>query len=970
MEGLVSAMPRMISPSPATMRTLCAVFLVAGLAGAVVAGISGVGTPVARAIEIAVEAGAILALAWFVVRARPRATVAWVVVVVAVGVVAALDVFNSRADVHAFLLPADVAYAVATAAIAIAFIPIAVAVGLGRDRSVIVDGIIIAAGIGVLGWTIPLIMGSPEAALDTEGVVEAMIVPMLDLSVVALVIIFGLRHRGFIPALAMLAAAIIVQFVGDILHGYGSIGLTPVMASVELVAWIASFALIGAAALHPTVAVFAGGEPREPALSPRTRFGLLSASAIAASLVAIFGSAFGAGPAADAVVDALAAAIVLLFAVRAWMLLDELLRTQAELAASTSFLEGIADAMPGAIFTGDLATRRIDFVSAGIRPLLGYEPADIVGRADWFAQQLDPDDRAAYEAESRAAQTAGDRVVSHESRVRTADGRYRTVAWTVRYAGAPGAAPDRFVGVALDLTEQAETARRLSERDAFIADIARASRAILLAGRTKPGSDTVVDFVSPSVEWALGYTPDEILRDPEILRRNLHPDDDTFFHAASKALERGETVSEMVRRYRARDGTYRSVFITSSVAPEPDGSIRFVASAIDITDRILLERDLEEARAFAEEIIATTPGMIVRGRLLTGIVDYVSPGIREILGYEPEEVVGVEGWAAAHRHPDDAATSDEAIRAAVAGRESRLSLVERTRSKSGEWRWLLESVNLIDPDDPSLAYVATIIDITERVQMEEELRAARDAAQAADRSKSEFLSIISHELRNPLNAILGHGKLLDRANLSAEDQESLDFVLDGGHRLLGLINRMLDYARLETGRLHVASQPVALDDVVRSALDRVQELAGDRKVATLRSSDSEAGLMASADGPRLIQVVEDLLDNAVRHGGPDVHVSVRTHVGRDGRVAISVEDDGVGIPEDQLARVFAPLERDSAGTGATLGLALARRLVEAMGGAISITSTVGVGTVAAVEVPALGQTVEEGVAEGVGSGVR
>ncbi len=966
----MSVTPRVTSPSPATMRAASIAFLVVGMAGAVVAGLAGAEAPATGLIRTVLEIGDILVLAWFIVRMRPLAIGAWIVAAVALTVVVGIDVAGPAADVRAGSPFADVVHAVATAVIGVAYVIIAITLGLGRDRGIVIDGLLIAVAIGVAGWTIPLVLDAHFWPTSLADVLGAMAVPLVDVVAIAFVLILGMRHGRFEPAVVMLVAALVVYFVGDVLHSYGAAGITPAEIRIELFAWIASFALVGAAALHPTAAAFAGREPVEKSMSPRLRLGLLSASAVSASVLTIIGSAFGQDPAVDTLVDVLAAAIVILFAARAWMLMDELLRAQAELAAGTAFLEGLADAMPGAIFTGDLATRRVDFVSAGVRPLLGFDPAEVVGRSDWFAGQLDPDERAAYEAESRAARAAGDRTVSHESLMRTADGGYRTVAWTVRYVGAPGSAPDRFVGVALDVTEEAETARRLTERDSFIADIARASRAILFAGHGEFGANTAFDFVSPSVEWVLGYTPDEVVRDPGILSRGIHPDDDTFVDTASTALARGETAPEMVRRYRAKDGTYRSLLITSSVVPEPDGSMRFVASAIDITETLAAQAELAGARRLVDDIIATTPGMIVRGSFLTGTVDYVSPGIREILGYEPEEVVGVVGWMAAHRHPDDAPARDDAVRAAMSGSQSRFTLVDRLRTKSGEWRSLLEIVNLVDPDDPSLGYVATAIDITERVRMEEELRAARDAAQAADRSKSEFLSIVSHELRNPLNAILGHGELLDHADLSPDDRESLDFVLAGGRRLLGLINRMLDYARLETGRLHVASQPVILDDVVRSALDCVQGLADEQKVVVLRAPDSATGLAASADAPRLIQVVEDLVDNAVRHGGPDVHVTVRTHAGHDGRVAISVEDDGVGIPEEQLGRVFAPLERDSAGTGATLGLALARRLVEAMGGTISIASTVGVGTVATVEVPALGDTVEEDAAEGVGSGVR
>jgi PAS domain S-box-containing protein len=341
-----------------------------------------------------------------------------------------------------------------------------------------------------------------------------------------------------------------------------------------------------------------------------------------------------------------------------------------------------------------------------------------------------------------------------------------------------------------------------------------------------------------------------------------------------------------------------------------------------------------------------------------------------MLGYEPGDVIGAIGWPSSHRHPDDAAPTAAAIRKALESGQRRFTLVERYLAASGDWRWLLEIVSVEDPEDPAGGYVATALDVTDRVRMEEELRAARDEARAADRSKSEFLSVVSHELRTPLNVILGFGELLERADLGAEDRESAEYIVAAGRRLLGLIDRMLDYARIETGRLHVAMQPVLLDDTVRLAIDRVRALAESRGATVVRAAGSEGGLVAVGDGGRLTSVVEDLVDNAVRHGGAGVHVGVRTRRSAPGRVAVSVSDDGTGMTEAQLAQVFDPLRRDGAGTGATLGLALARRVVEAMGGSIAVRSERGAGTTATVEMPALDDAAGIAAAEGIDEGVR
>ena len=351
--------------------------------------------------------------------------------------------------------------------------------------------------------------------------------------------------------------------------------------------------------------------------------------------------------------------------------------------------------------------------------------------------------------------------------------------------------------------------------------------------------------------------------------------------------------------------------------------------------------------------------MIIRGSLGSDRLDYVSPGIHDMLGYDPGEIVGVEGWPSAHRDPAEEEAAAAGIRSAIASGDPGFTLVQRYRSRSGDWRSLLLIGRFDAPGAEDPTYVATAIDITDRIHMEEELRAARDAAQAADHAKSEFLSLISHELKTPMTAIIGFSDLLALSDLQGGDRESVDFIVTGAHRLLGLIDRMLDYARLETGRLRVSVAPLVVEDAVREAVDRVAPLAAGQEPPATIETELEPGLLAVADRARLVAVIEDVVDNAVRHGGHGVHVRVTARSAGDDRVAIEVADDGIGIPGEKLAAVFSPLEVDGRGTGATLGLALVHRLLDAMDGSITVRSAPGSGTTATIEVPALVDTIHE-----------
>ncbi|MEI8334761.1 MAG: HAMP domain-containing sensor histidine kinase, partial [Chloroflexota bacterium] len=183
-----------------------------------------------------------------------------------------------------------------------------------------------------------------------------------------------------------------------------------------------------------------------------------------------------------------------------------------------------------------------------------------------------------------------------------------------------------------------------------------------------------------------------------------------------------------------------------------------------------------------------------------------------------------------------------------------------------------------------------------------------------------------------------------------------------GETLLRMIDRVLDFARLETGRIDLAMETVLAGDAVRRALELVRPLAtGFQTVIDERGTQDR--IEVRANGQRLVTVIWDLLDNAVRHGGAGVvHVSVVVESTGGGLARIRVTDDGVGMDEDQVQHAFTPFLSGSDG-GAALGLSLGRRLVEAMGGTLEIESRLGAGTISTITLP-------EWRADGPGSGDR
>jgi signal transduction histidine kinase/response regulator RpfG family c-di-GMP phosphodiesterase len=264
---------------------------------------------------------------------------------------------------------------------------------------------------------------------------------------------------------------------------------------------------------------------------------------------------------------------------------------------------------------------------------------------------------------------------------------------------------------------------------------------------------------------------------------------------------------------------------------------------------------------------------------------------------------------------------------------------------------MLVSVNirpLKDDSGETKGGVAVVHDITLARYSEDILRQAKEEAERANRAKSEFLSRMSHELRTPLNSILGFAQLLAMADLAVQHQGNVQQILKGGYHLLELINEVLDLARIEAGRLSLSPEPVQIKDALKEALDLVRPIASSQNITLTADFSAHGDRYVQADRQRLKQVLLNLLSNAIKFNRSNGTVVLRCEEAQNDRLRIEVVDTGSGIDEEGLKKIFTPFERLSAdrnaigGTG--LGLALSKRMIEAMGGAIGVESTVGVGS--------------------------
>jgi len=260
--------------------------------------------------------------------------------------------------------------------------------------------------------------------------------------------------------------------------------------------------------------------------------------------------------------------------------------------------------------------------------------------------------------------------------------------------------------------------------------------------------------------------------------------------------------------------------------------------------------------------------------------------------------------------------------------------------------------------------VVNFRDITERKHAEaerEDLLAkeqkAREEAECANAAKDEFLSRMSHELRTPLNAILGFGQILEmqEKQLTALQNESVQQILNAGRHQLDLVNEVLDITRINAPDSALSLEAVALGEVVQEALDMLQALAAPTGIALSEQLQDAPPIFVLADRQRLLQIVLNLLANAIKYNKPGGQVRVSAEVWPENRVRLHVRDTGHGIAAEDLPKLFVPFSRLNAeslgveGTG--LGLVLCQRLAQAMGGSLHVESQPGLGSTFSVELP-------------------
>lgn len=337
-----------------------------------------------------------------------------------------------------------------------------------------------------------------------------------------------------------------------------------------------------------------------------------------------------------------------------------------------------------------------------------------------------------------------------------------------------------------------------------------------------------------------------------------------------------------------------------------------------------------------------------------GFIASWNTGAQRIMGFQADEIVGRHF---ATFYPEDAVAGGTPQRDLEQAASSGRLEVEGWRvRKDGSLFWANIVCTAIRDQSGNLRGFAQLTrDLTERNKFEATLTNAKAVAEKANLAKSEFLSSMSHELRSPLNAILGFAQLMDSDSPSPTpaQSESILQILNAGWYLLELINEILDLAAIESGKLSMSVEPVLLNELLLECQSMIEPLAQKRGIR-MNFPHGDAVYCVNADRTRVKQVLINLLSNAIKYNNPSGSVVVDCSAkSASGRVRLTVTDTGPGLPPEKLGQLFQPFNRlgQEAGgeEGTGIGLVVSKRLVELMDGVMGVESTLGKGSIFWVE---------------------
>jgi PAS domain S-box-containing protein len=590
------------------------------------------------------------------------------------------------------------------------------------------------------------------------------------------------------------------------------------------------------------------------------------------------------------------------------------------------------------------AQLRYLFVNLALERFMQKSKEEILGKTD--GEIMGPEFAKACEESDRLVLKNQCNVTSHET---IGKRFFKTDKFPIALEGG-----QKGIGaVVLEITQQREAEEALAHEKQTLELFIRSSKIGLWDW----------DFSNGTVKWdtqsyeMLGYNPDAFELNYEQWAALLHPEDrESAQQELHYQILHGDTFATSFR-YKKSDGSWLWVEGRGQVVEShSDGTPkRMMGTHIDISEakeaqQALLERD-ELLRKLTEQV----PGTLYQfERTPKGesFFPFSSEHIWEIYEVRPDEVRENAAAIFERIHPEDLARVGGSIEVSAAN-ITQWECDYRVVLPLKGTRWLRGAANPERKANGNIIWYGYISDITYHKQIETDLLHAKEQAEAAARAKSSFLSNMSHEIRTPLNAIIGLGELFEETTLDEKQRDLLGKINHSSKLLLRILNDILDYSKIEAGKLEVGMAPLDLHEELQNLDTIFSESARKKGLEFTVTIDEALPCQVFFDGLKLSQILSNLLSNAIKfttRGMVELQVSVMQKSEKDASVLFCVKDTGIGMNDEEKRMLFEPftqadisITRKYGGSG--LGLSIVKRLVEAMEGSITVHTVQGEGSI-------------------------
>ncbi|ALO14330.1 Signal transduction histidine-protein kinase BarA [Salinivirga cyanobacteriivorans] len=402
---------------------------------------------------------------------------------------------------------------------------------------------------------------------------------------------------------------------------------------------------------------------------------------------------------------------------------------------------------------------------------------------------------------------------------------------------------------------------------------------------------------------------------------------------------------------------------TSTPVLDEDNQIEFYVNIIqDVTTQVKNQQELADSQKRLQLALEGANEGMWDWNIQTGEVIFNDIWF-EMLGYKPKELPSaIDTWEKLI-HPDDEARTKKLLQSHLEGKTSRYESTHRLRTKNGDWKWILDTGQVVEHDKNGnpIRAIGTHLDMTKQKHVEEELRKAKEKAEQADKLKSAFLANMSHEIRTPMNGIVGFTEILSKKQLSESKRSRIfQIIQSSSQQLLQLINDIVDISKIEANQLTIYKENFCLNKLLvevyeQSKLELQKRNKTDRLNLKLDIPDSDSDFIVYSSATRIRQIFSNLIGNAMKfteHG----EIAFGYKLSSDNNLELFVQDTGIGISKEAQKIIFDRFIQAEPGTakkygGTGLGLFITRQLVNMLDGEITVKSKASEGSKFIIKLP-------------------